>query len=260
MSTLAGRVAIVLGGESGIGLAITEALASADATLAIGGVLPEAGAAAVERIGHAATFHQVDVRDAAQVEDMVAAVVAAHSRLDILVYSVGITDGFSNLLETTDDLWDAVLDINLRGCFIACRAGLRVMERQGSGRIVNVASIAALRPSSNGVSYVAAKSGMVGMTQQVAVAYAHTGITVNAICPGVIKTDIRANSQRILGPRAPDMARGVGSSPEGYKRFVPSGRRGEPQEVAALVRYLVGEEAGYVTGQAFAIDGGWSAT
>lgn len=260
MTALAGRVAIVLGGESGIGLAIAERLAAAGVLVTIAGILAGEGAVAVTRLGVAARFHAVDVRSRDQVDALVDTTAAAQGRLDMLIYSAGVGDGFCTCAETSDALWDQVIDINLRGCFYACRAALRVMQPQGSGRIVNIASIAALRPSSNGVAYVAAKTGMVGLTRQVAATVAASGITVNAICPGVIETAIRDNTSAILGVDAPDMNRGVGATPDGYRRHVPAARRGQADEVAELALYLVGEGAGYVTGQAIGIDGGWSAT
>lgn len=260
MTELADRVAIVLGGESGIGLAISEQLAAVGATVVIGGILPDQGSAAVETIGQAASYRRVDVRDVTDIDGLVDAAVAVHGRLDILVYSVGVSDGFSNCLETGDALWDQIIDINLRGCFFACRAALRIMKPQGYGRIVNIASIAASRPASNGISYVAAKFGMVGLTRHIAASMAEGGVVANAICPGVIDTGIRANSSAILGDMAPDMAQGAGATPDGYKRFVPAGRRGLAGEVAALATYLVSDAAAYINGQAIGIDGGWSAT
>ncbi len=261
MSEWAGRVAIVLGGESGIGLAIGEALSEVGCVVTLAGVLDDKGDAAKCRLaglGHRASFRHTDVHHSNQVDALVADTAVTHGRLDILVYSVGVFDGMAGVAETDDALWDMIQHINLRGCFFACRAALRYMRPAGYGRIVNLSSIAALRPSAAGVAYATAKSGMIGMTRQIACEVAAEGITVNAICPGVIETDMRANSQAILGT-AVDMQRGVGATPDAYKQLVPAQRRGTAAEVAGLALYLVSDHAAYITGQAWSIDGGWSA-
>ena len=124
---------------------------------------------------------------------------------------------------------------------------------------MNVASVAGLVGSGGGPAYTAAKHGVVGLTRQLAITYAGRGITVNAICPGAIQTDLRANSARILGADAPSMTGGVGASEDAIRAVTPAGRRGTLAEVAAAAVYLASEEAAYVTGQTLVIDGGWTA-
>ena len=133
------------------------------------------------------------------------------------------------------------------------------MVPQGYGRIVAVASVASYIGTADGLPYTVSKSGMLGMVRHVGTSYASHGITMNAVCPGVITTDMRANSARVLGTVAPPMERGVGYDPDAYKNFVPAQRRGAPSEVGELMAFIASREAGYITGQGFVIDGGWLA-
>ncbi len=263
MTNLNGRTAVVTGGETGIGLAISSALAAAGARVFIGGILNEAGdtaAAKIQAAGGQATFVRSDVRVAGDIEALVAAASAETGRLDIMVNNAGVFDGFASCLETTERLWDQVIDINLKGCFLGCQAALRRMVPQGAGRIINTSSVGGLRGAADGLAYTASKFGIIGVTRQAACTYAEHGITINAVCPGVIATDIRQNSATILGADGPNMQRGVGTDPDAYKRVVPARRKGLPSEVADTVVFLASDSAAYLNGQAIAIDGGWTAT
>jgi NAD(P)-dependent dehydrogenase (short-subunit alcohol dehydrogenase family) len=262
MGILTGKNAAITGGETGIGLAITEALCAAGAHVLIGGILEAPGREAARNIrdkGGVVDFMKVDVRDGAAVDGLVQSAVDRFGRLDIMVNNAGVFDGFASCIETSESLWDKVIDINLKGTFFGCQAALKRMVSQGDGRIINTASVGGLRGAADGASYTASKFGVIGLTRQVACVYAEHGITINAICPGVIQTDIRGNSTIILGSDAPKMA-GVGSDPEAYKRLVPARRKGLPSEVADLAVFLASENAAYINGQAIAIDGGWTAT
>ena len=263
MTNLKGRTAVVTGGETGIGFAISSALAAAGVRVYIGGILTETGESAAARIceaGGRAQFLPTDVRVASSIEALVDAATAHSGRLDIMVNNAGVFDGFTSCLETTERLWDQVIDINLKGCFLGCQAALRRMAPQRAGRIINTSSVGGLRGAADGLAYTASKFGIIGVTRQAACTYAELGITVNAVCPGVIATDIRQNSATILGADAPNMQRGVGTDPDAYKRMVPAKRKGLPSEVADTVVFLASDSAAYINGQAIAIDGGWTAT
>ncbi len=182
----------------------------------IGGIPAEAGQKAAEAVsakGGTVAFQRTDVRSADEVEALVEAAVARFGRLDVMVNNAGVFDGFADCVETTEALWDQVIDINLKGCFLGCRAALKRMTPQGSGRIVNTASVGGLRGAADGLSYTASKFGIIGLTRQAAVTHSQFGITINAICPGVIATEIRANSAAILGADGPDMQRGARKRP-----------------------------------------------
>lgn len=261
--SLNGRTAVITGGETGIGAAITRALAEAGAVVVVGGILEEVGTKFAQRLASEdlkVTFQKTDVRKEADVNALVEGAVEKFGSIDIMVNNAGVFDGFADCLETTEALWDQIIDINLKGTFLGCRAALKHMVTKASGRIINTSSVGGLRGAADGLSYTASKFGVIGLTRQLAVTHTQYGITANAICPGVIQTDIRGNSAAILGADGPDMQKGVGSDPDAYKRLVPAKRKGLPEEVAAVALFLATDAGSYVSGQAIAIDGGWTAT
>src|SRR6185503_20973018 len=178
--------------------------------------------------------------------------------LGIMVNAAGILDGYAPVHEMSPALWTKVIAINLSGTFFGCKRALQEMAPAGSGRIVNLASVAGLIGDGGGPAYVASKHGVVGLTRQLAVGHAAHGVTVNAICPGPIQTGLRANSTSILGADAPVM-RGVGGDPAAVRAVVPAGRWGTVDEVAGAACYLASDGAAYVTGHTLVIDGGWTA-
>lgn len=258
MSEFEGQVVVVTGGEAGIGRAIAEAFAEEGATVVIGGILEDRARDTLAAAKGNMSFVKTDVSRWDDIDMLISGVLEEHGRLDVMVNNAGVFDGFASILETSEELWDRVIDINLRGQFFGCKRALRHMVPKGHGRIVNISSVGGLKGGADGASYTASKFGIIGLTKQIAVTYAANGITANAICPGVIQTEIRKNSAAVLGSIAPDMA-GVGADPDGYKKLVPAQRRGRPDEVAAMALYLASDKAGYVTGQTFVIDGGWCA-
>jgi NAD(P)-dependent dehydrogenase (short-subunit alcohol dehydrogenase family) len=261
MSTLVPGCAVVTGGGSGIGRAIGQALSAAGAPVALIDVIGDGAKEAAEAIrakgGRAATV----VADVARWEDVDSAVAAAVRELGplgIIVNAAGVLDGYAPVEEITPALWSKVITINLTGTFFGCKRALAEMLPAGRGRIINIASVAGLVGSGGGPAYTASKHGVVGLTRQLAITYADRGVTVNAICPGAIATNLRANSTRILGPDAPTM-RGVGGDVSKVAAITPAGRYGTLDEIAASAVYLASEAASYVTGHTLVVDGGWTA-
>jgi len=259
--TLVAGCAIVTGGGSGIGRAIAEALAHDGAPVGVVDLLPEGGLHTVEAIteaGSRAEFARADVSQWTDVDAVIGKLVATLGPLGILVNAAGILDGYAPVHELSPAVWTRVIAINLSGTFFAAKRALQEMVPAGRGRVINLASVAGLVGDGGGPAYVASKHGVVGLTRQLAVGCAARGVTVNAICPGPVQTGLRANSTAILGAEAPVM-RGVGGDEAAIKAVTPAGRRGTVEEIAATARFLASEEAGYITGHALVIDGGWTA-
>jgi NAD(P)-dependent dehydrogenase (short-subunit alcohol dehydrogenase family) len=252
-------VAVVTGAGSGNGLAIAQAFTREGALVAIGEYSEERGAAAQAGMD-SAIFVRTDVRAWADVDQLVTRTVQQFGRLDIFVNNAGVLDGYATCLETSPELFDQILAVNLRGTFFGCKRALQEMTPAGYGKIVNVASVAGLVALGGGLAYTTSKHAVVGLTRQIACEYGAQGVRTNAICPGTIATNLRQTSREVLGPGAPEMNRGVGaSSPERIRELVPLGTRGAPEDVANLAVFLASPESDYVNGQTFVVDGGWTA-
>ncbi len=245
MIDLTGRVALVTGAARGIGRDIALVLAELGADLVVNyAQSADAAAALVETIvagGRRALAIQADVRELAAVVEMVACAKQTFGRLDILVNNAGILCD-KPVTFMTDEEWDSVVDTSLKGAFHCIKAVGREMARARYGRIVNISSDAGLMGDANRANYAAAKAGMIGLTKAVAREFAASGITVNAVAPGVIDTEM------------------IAAMPEAKRdkqlALVPLRRFGQPREVADLVAFLASERAAYITGQTIAIDGG----
>ena len=241
---LAGRVAIVTGGSRGIGLAVASLLAEDGAAVVISGRDASRLARAsneIEALGGTVLGVVADAASRADVDRLVDTAKERFSRIDILVNNAGMTrDGL--LLRMKDADWDEVLQVNLRGAFLALRAVAKAMVRQKSGRIINIASTAGAMGNAGQVNYSAAKAGLIGLTKATARELAHWGILVNAVAPGLIDTDMTAV--------VPAEAR------ETLLAQVPLKRIGTGRDVAEMVRFLAGDGAAYVTGQVFHVNGG----
>ncbi len=261
--TLRDRMAVVTGAGSGLGRAIARALAAEGARVAVVDIDEGRARETAEMLrptGSRALALQADVSRAVEIDRAVTRAVEALGPLEIMVNNAGILDGYWSVDEMDEAIWRRVLDINLTGVFLGSKRALAEMLPRERGRIINMSSAAGLGGTGGGAAYVAAKHGVVGLTRQMAVAHSSRGITVNAICPGVILTELRVHSQAILGPGTPDMSgRGIAVSDEQVRAVTPAGRRGTEDEVAAAACFLASDAAAYITGHALAVDGGWRA-
>ncbi|MGD8368839.1 MAG: 3-oxoacyl-[acyl-carrier-protein] reductase [Desulfobacterales bacterium] len=251
MTEVAQRTVVVTGGSRGIGRAICRALAAPGNTIWFNYFNPgdpeseKAAAGQTEKLvaaaGGQAASREVDVADAEQSAAFFAEVVAATGRIDVLVNNAGITrDTLLVRMKPAD--WDAVLAVNLKGTFFGLQAAGKVMMKQRSGRIINIASVVGVTGNAGQANYSASKAGVIGLTKTAAKELAPRGITVNAVAPGFIETDMTA----VL----PEKVR------EAMLSQVPLNRAGTPEDVAGVVRFLASDQAAYLTGQVLHVSGG----
>ena len=239
------RAAIVTGGSRGIGRAVCVALAKQGCNVVVNychGAEPAEQTAALCRAeGVQAVTVQADVSTAEGCKALFDAAAEAFGRVDVLVNNAGITRD-NLILRMSEADFDAVLDANLKGAFLCCKEAARRMVRQRYGRIVNLSSVVALRGNAGQTNYAASKAGLIGLTKALAKEEGPSGITVNCVAPGVIETDM--------------MAAFTAEDKAALAEETPVGRLGTPEEVAKLLVFLAGEDAGYITGQVFGVNGG----
>ncbi len=246
---LEGKVTLITGAGSGIGRATALACACEGARLVVADRVVAGGqetVAMIEQEGGEATFVQVDVTQADEVEALVAQVVATYGRIDCAHNNAGIEGQLARTADYLEDDWDRVIAVNLKGVWLCMKHEIPPMLQQGGGAIVNTASLAGLVGARRLSAYVASKHGVVGLTKTAALEYAKAGIRINAVCPGIIHTSM---VERMYLDQRPELeARLIATE--------PIGRLGQPEEVAQAVLWLCSDAASFVTGHTMTVDGG----
>ena len=239
------RIAVVTGGSRGIGRAVCVALAQQGCTVVVNYCHGEQAAAETvalcRQAGAEALAVQADISTAEGCKTLFEAALAAYGRVDILVNNAGVTRD-NLILRLTEEDFDRVLDANLKGAFLCCKEAARRMVRQRYGRIVNLSSVVGLRGNAGQTNYAASKAGLIGLTKSLAKELASRGVTVNAVAPGLIQTDMTAALPEAVRT---EMCKGI-----------PAGCPGQPEDVARAVAFLAAEDSRYITGQVLCVDGG----
>ena len=247
MGKLDGKIAVITGGASGIGLATARKITAEGATVVIGDLPSSNGPALAAELG--GTFAAVDVTDAEQVNAMFALAKSTYGRIDVAFNNAGISPASDDsILKTGIEAWDLVQNVNLTSVYLCCKAVLPYMLEQGGGSIINTASfVAVMGAATSQISYTASKGGVLAMTRELGVQFAGKGIRVNALCPGPVNTPLLQE----LFAKDPERA---------ARRLIhiPMGRFADPEEIANAVSFLASDESSFITATEFLVDGGLS--
>jgi NAD(P)-dependent dehydrogenase (short-subunit alcohol dehydrogenase family) len=249
-TSFTGKVALITGGTSGIGRATAIAFAERGANVVVAGRREAEGAdsvALIEKAGGTGLFVRTDVNDESEIEAMVAKALERFGRLDFAFNNAGVGGLGRATMTATGDIYDQIMNINVRGVFFSMKHQIPAILQSGGGAIVNNASVLALRPSANSPIYSASKAAVVGLTKSAALEFAPKGVRINAICPAIIETDMT------------ELIRGDEQTRAYLLSRHPVGRFGQSEEVAASVLYLCSPEASFITGIALPLDGGFAA-
>lgn len=247
MARFDGKVVIVTGAGSGMGRAAAKKFAAEGAKVVVADVVEQTGNETVQQIksaGGEATFQKVDVTKWESVQALVKKAVDTYGKLDVYVNNAGVLDGMANCLDTSEELWDKILNVNLKGYFFGCKASLPELIKT-KGNIVMTASVAGLGALGGGTAYTASKFGVVGLINQVACEFASQGVRVNGVAPGGVITGMTA--AMIDDAQTSQM----------IKATTPLGRWAQPEEIANAMLFLASDDASYITGTVVRVDGGW---
>ena len=250
--SIKGQVVLVTGAGSGIGRAMAQAFSAADAIVVAVDRDPsraEATVALLDESDHRSFARGADVTDADAVDQLAEELGVRFGTVHVLCNNAGIFDAFKPAHETSRELWDSVMAVNVTGPFLCSKAVIPLMLRHGSGVIINTASISSVVAGGGGAAYTTSKHAVLGLTRQLALDYGQRGIRVNAICPGAIATEMSA-PMRADPDRNPRLKAAVAGS--------PAGRWGEPSEIANLALFLASDDSAFIHGSAVMIDGGWT--